>query len=170
MKLTNCPRSLSDLKGDEEFSSANKPLLNLELDHIIPDELHLMLRVTDRLIKALMHTAQSYDKHQHRLQCIRHAYKVINGPLMTKLIAAIRQCGVSFKVFEDEESGKVEWTSLLGPDKLKFLKQLPAKLADCQPPEMVPSIQKLWEVHSIVSYYLHYLCLLLRTLIQYMAL
>jgi len=150
MRLSHSPRALSDLNGNGQFSSSNKPLLNLNLDHIIPDELHLMLRVTDRLIKAIIQTAITYDKHQHRLQRIRHAYKVIDGTLMTKLIAAIRECGVSFNVYEDE-SGKVDWTSLLGPDKLKLLKILPDKLTDCQPPEMVQSIQKLWKVCCILS-------------------
>jgi len=150
MTLSHSPRALSDLNGNGQFSSSNKPLLNLNLDHIIPDELHLMLRVTDKLIKAVIQTAITYDKHQHWLQRIKHAYTVIDGTLMTKLIAAIRQCGVSFTVYEDE-SGKVEWTSLLGPDKLKLLKNLPDKLADCQPPEMVQSIQKLWKVCCILS-------------------
>ncbi len=69
MTLNHETRALSDLKGDGEFSSINKPLLDLELDHIVPDELHLMLRVTDVLIKALIETARTYDKHQHRIGC-----------------------------------------------------------------------------------------------------
>ena len=67
MMLHHEKRRLSDLKADGEFSSINKPLLDLELDHVIPDELHLMLRVTDVLIKALIETARTYDKHQHRV-------------------------------------------------------------------------------------------------------
>jgi len=87
MRLSHSPRALSDLNGNGQFS---KPLLNLNLAHIIPDQLHLMLGVTDRLIKAVIQTAIAYDKHQHQLQRIRYAYKVIDGTLMTKLIAAIR--------------------------------------------------------------------------------
>ena len=52
-------RTRSDLKADGEFSSINKPLLDLELDHIVPDEHHLMLQVTDVLIKALIETAMA---------------------------------------------------------------------------------------------------------------
>ena len=33
-------RKLQDLKGDGKFCCENIPLLNIELDHIIPDELH----------------------------------------------------------------------------------------------------------------------------------
>jgi len=107
MKLSHSPRALSDLNGNGQFSSSNKPLLNLNLDHIIPDELHLMLRVTDRLIKVVIQTAIAYDKHQHWLQRTRQAYKVIDGTLMAKLIVAIRQYGVSSNVYENE-CGKVE--------------------------------------------------------------
>ena len=141
MKLHHEKRRLSDFKADGEFSK--KPLLDLELDHVISDELHLMLRVTDVLIKALIETARTYDKHQHRVLRIRCSYKVLDGPLISKLILAIRECGVNFNVYEDKETKSVEWPSLLGPDKLKLLKLLPAKLAGCQPPEIVKPTQKL---------------------------
>ena len=146
MMLHHEKRRLSDLKADGEFSSINKPLLDLELDHVIPDELHLMLRVTDVLIKALIETARTYDKHQHRVLRIRRSYRVLDGPLLSKLILAIRDCGVHFNVYENTENESVEWPSLLGPDKIKLLKLLPAKLAGCQPPEMVKPTQKLWKV------------------------
>ena len=136
-------RTLSDLKADGESSSINKPLLDLELE---PDELHLMLRVTDVLIKALIETARMYDKHQHRVLGIRCSYKVLDGPLLNKLILTIRDCGVHFNIYEDKQNGSVEWPSLLGPDKIKLLKLLPDKLAGCQPPEMVKPTQKLWKV------------------------
>ena len=38
---------LQDLKVDGKFCCNKLPLLNIELDHIIPDELHLMSRITD---------------------------------------------------------------------------------------------------------------------------
>lgn len=146
MMLHHEKRQLSDLKADGEFSSIKNPLLDLELDHIIPDELHLMLRVTDVLIKALIETAMTYDKHQHRVLRIRRSYKVLDGPLLSKLVLAICDCGVHFNIYEKKENDSVEWPSLLGPDKIKLLKLLPAKLAGCQPPEMVKPTQKLWEV------------------------
>ena len=121
MMLHHEKRRRSDLKADGEFSNINKPLLDLELDHIVPDELHLMLRVTDVLIKALIETAIAYDKHQHRVQRIRRSYKVLDGPLLSKLILAIRECGVHFNVYDDRENETVEWPSLLGPDKIKLL-------------------------------------------------
>ncbi|CAB4038959.1 Hypothetical predicted protein, partial [Paramuricea clavata] len=52
-------RTLEDLKksatksSKESYCSVRKPLLNIELDHVIPDELHLLLRIMDVLINNL---------------------------------------------------------------------------------------------------------------------
>ena len=121
--LNHEARTLSDLKADGQFSSINKPLLNLELDHIVPDELHLMLRVTDVLINALIDTARAYDRNQHMVSGRQGSYKVLDGPLIKNLISAIRDCGVYFNIY-DKEDRTVEWPSLLGPDKIKLLKKI----------------------------------------------
>ena len=137
MRLNPKRRALSELTADGEFSCINKPLLDLELDHIIPGELHLMLRVTDVLIRALIETARAYDKHQRRVLGIQRSYKALDGLMLKNLISAIRNCEVYFNVYEDEQDGTVECPSLLGPDKMKLLKHLPDKLVGCQPTEMV---------------------------------
>lgn len=41
-----------------EFGCKHKPLLKLRVDHFIPDELHLMLRITDVLIRNLIDDAR----------------------------------------------------------------------------------------------------------------
>ena len=61
-------RKLEDLKADGNFSCKNLPLLHIELDNVIPDELHLILRVTDVLIEAAINTVTAYDHHQHHIQ------------------------------------------------------------------------------------------------------
>ena len=45
------------------------------------------------------------------------------------------------------KDGTVEWLSLLGPDKLKLLKNLPDKFIGYQPSDVVKLTQKLWKVH-----------------------
>ena len=81
----------------------------------MPDELHLMLRVTDVLINALIETARDYNRNQHMVSGRQGSYKVLDGPLMKNLISAIRDCGVYFNIY-DNEDGTVGWPSLLGPD------------------------------------------------------
>lgn len=55
-----------DTKDNQEKRSAfvnmHLPLLNIEIDHIISDELQLLLRITDMLLKNLIVTAVTNDK------------------------------------------------------------------------------------------------------------
>jgi len=54
-------RKLQYLKGDGKFCCNKLPFLNIELDHFIPDERHLMLRITDALTEAAVDTVTAYD-------------------------------------------------------------------------------------------------------------
>ena len=47
-------RTMEALKTGNEPGQIHPPLLDLSLHNIIPDELHLLLRITDRLIENLM--------------------------------------------------------------------------------------------------------------------
>ena len=143
--MTHTERTRAQLTGNGNLSSINAPLLNLQLDHVIPDELHLMLRVMDVLIEALVCAATAYDNHQHTLLHSRGAFKAINGPMLNNLVMAIKKCGVHFCLHE-EGDGSMKWPSLLGPDKMKLLKKLLHEFPYCQPREMVKDVQKLWEV------------------------
>jgi len=124
---------------------------------VIPDELHMMLRVTDTLLEALITTTTAYDRQQHQIaQRSRHkrlpAYKMLDGDMLNKLIVAINDCGVTFKMWfdkEDHEKDKsLKWTSLMGPDKIKLLKALPEKLDSCQPSDMAKDVADLWKVYN----------------------
>lgn len=152
MKITSHnKRTRAQLTGNGKFGSINAPLLDLELDHVIPDELHLMLRVMDVLIQALIDAATSYDKHQHTLSRSRSSFKAMDGQMLNNLVMAINKCGVHFCLYE-EDDGSMDWPSLLGPDKIKLLKQLPKEFTYCQPTEMVKDVQKLWEVAQQMTY------------------
>ena len=149
---------LKDLIGNGEYCNERKPLLNVTLNQVIPDELHLMLRVTDVLIEALIRTSVAYDKQQHHRQQRRHhhrtrrvAFKILEGSMFQNLIKIINTCGVQFHVWQDrgEETG-LSWTSLIGGDKLKLLKALPDKLDNCHPANMVSDIKSLWKVLTLL--------------------
>ena len=97
---------LKDLFGNGEYCNERKPLLNVTLNQVIPDDLHLMLRVTDVLIEALIRTSVAYDKQQHHRQQRRHhhrtcqvAFKILKGSMFQNLIKTINICGVQFHVW-----------------------------------------------------------------------
>lgn len=91
-------RSLSDIKKcaasdkpAEKFGCLNSPLLNLPLDDIIVDELHLLLRVSDKLIDNLVVRAEELD-HKAQLHGSGSPHHI------SMLEKAIASCGVHFKV------------------------------------------------------------------------
>ena len=98
-------RSRADLTGDGKLGNINVPLLDVELDHVIPDELHLMLRVLDVLIQGLIDTALAYDKHQHSLSRSRSSYKALDGPMLNNLMTAIKSIRYIF-AYTSKKMGK----------------------------------------------------------------
>ena len=99
--LVTRKRTLQSILDDhqrKEYCCQNPPLLNIETDHIIPDELHILLRITDVLLKNLISTAVAEDKKSKRLQ-----WKLMEGPMLNAVISNIRRCGIPFSVWENNE-------------------------------------------------------------------
>ena len=116
------------------------PLINIDPDNIIPDELHLLLRITDVLINNLIRAAKINDLN-HKRNC-----KLLDGPMVNSVINNIRSCGVNFSIWVSEKGPGFDFTSLMGDSKKALLKNLPPKLLDCQPKRFASDVQQLWEV------------------------
>ena len=63
----NLRRTLKEMnelagKKTKNFCSVNIPLINIDLDHVILDELHLLLRIMDVLIQNLVTEAVQWDQ------------------------------------------------------------------------------------------------------------
>lgn len=143
-------RTLEDIQicqSKGQFSCCTLPLFNIQLDHIIPDELHLMLRITDRLTENLISEVMDRDGDNNFL-------KNKNQPqsgYLDALIKLINGLGIPFSMWEKANadgkgSGIYDWTSLVGSDKKKLLKLLPAQLEgnDILFPESKTVVVKLW--------------------------
>ena len=90
-------RTLESFDGSGEFCSEHPPLLKIEPNHIVPDKLHMMLRITDTPIECQITTATAYDKQEHQksTHARRKAYKVLEGSIIQKLLKSINDCGVT---------------------------------------------------------------------------
>ena len=149
-------RTLEEIREMSTTSKDNyccdkQPLLNIPLDHIVVDELHLMLRITDILVENLVNECLDWD-HEDDLDKKRGEAK---GAHLKNLIQVIRSCGVSFDVWEQKNSdgkasGKYDWTSLLGTDKKILLSDLPSKLQNTQRPETVSTVVEVWTAFANV--------------------
>ena len=106
------------------------------------DELHLLLRIMDVLIRNLIVYADSED---HR----EKAHHGVENHNLRKLEQAIRSFGVCFQIWQNKEpTGKpiprsFDWTALSGKHKLLVLKKLPAKLGTILQEDLSPQVEKL---------------------------
>ena len=125
---------------ESEPGYLNQRLINIDIQHtIIPDELHLLLRVTDRMIENLINGAVAYDDVSN----------ILEGAMLKRLIAEIRSCGVVFNIIVRSKNTR-DFTSLTGTEKKKLLKFLPSKIPpDCQPDDYAQKVTELWEVSNL---------------------
>ena len=107
-------------------------------------------------------TLTAYDYKQHCMQLSgcrrpRTVFNMLNGAMLQKLITAINSCGVQFRIWKEiDNTGALNWTSLMGPDKLILLRQLHDKLSTCHPHEMISDVQTLWKVSAKLVYKLSF--------------
>lgn len=99
----------------------NAPLINIDLDHVILDELHLLLRIMDVLINNLVTEAVHWDQQDNWNK--RKKDQTRNH--LDKLKNTIRSCGVTFEIWEKsnadgKRSGQYDFTSLLGLRRKKY--------------------------------------------------
>lgn len=121
-----------DLTGNQIFSwfeSIHPPLFNIELDHVVLDELYLMMRITDRLTENIITEVMERDSKADFLK-ERGEDK---GIYFKRLISVINDLGITFLVWEKTNAdGKgsclYDWTSLMGSDKKKLCHLLPSQL------------------------------------------
>ena len=79
------------MKKKDRFGCQNPPLINIDPAKTILDELHLMLRVTDVLIRNLVWAMIDLDLRS------RHVGTEPTDNL-EGLLDAIRRCGITFRV------------------------------------------------------------------------
>ena len=119
------------------------PLVNIPLDHIVLDELHLLLHIMDVLIRNLILYADGEDHRQK-------AHHGVESHNVRKLEQAIRSCGVCFQIWQNKEPtgkpipGSFDWTALSGKHKFLVLKKLPAKMDKILKEDVSPQVAKLW--------------------------
>ena len=126
-------RSIEEMQSlylTNSFGCKHLPLINLPLENVIVDELHMLLRITDRLLENLIQDVRDLDCKE-KLGAVAKSIDSSNSHL-NKLVQAIRACGVSFNVWETKDAngkgtGRIEFSSLVGDEK-KLLKFLPEKL------------------------------------------
>ena len=143
-------RTLDEIKKlcnskDNNYGCIKEPLLNISLSNVIADELHLLLRITDKLLQNVVDEILERDA----LDDFDKARGQPKGIHLAKLVKAINDLGIPFSVWnkknaDGSESNVKEFTSLLGSQKKKLLKGLPSKLSDLLYPDTCNTVQRIW--------------------------
>jgi hypothetical protein len=87
-------RTSQNLKEDvvkNDFGVRAQPVVSIEHDHIIIDELHLLLRICDKLLRNLILDTKTLDDKN-----VAHGEK---SDFLGQLTEKIRACGVSFYIW-----------------------------------------------------------------------
>jgi hypothetical protein len=105
-------RTSQNLKEDvvkNDFGVRAQPLVSIEPEHIIIDELHLLLRICDKLLKNLILDTKTLDD--------KNAVHGEKSDFLGQLTEKIRGCGVSFYIWTKKGiQGELNWSSLTGSD------------------------------------------------------
>lgn len=97
-------RTLEEIKricsSEDNFGCIHEPLLNIPLTHVIPDELHLLLRITDKVLQNIIDevlerdAVEDFDKPRVQPK----------GIYLTRVVKAINDLGISFSVWNKKNA------------------------------------------------------------------
>lgn len=136
------------MKPKKTFSIKHAPLIEIEPENIILDELHLTMRIFDILLRNIIEDAAEKDDQS--------TAKEIKSDYLASLVTKINECGVSFNIWKPKTGkGERDWTSLRGNDVKKILRNLPEKLMFVIHNDTHDRTVKLWkdlvEILSLVN-------------------
>ena len=143
------PITLEEMKkhchSKDNFGCIHEPLLNIPTTHVIPDELHLLLRITDKLLQNVIDEVREQDA----VKDFDKPRGQPKGTYLAKLVKAINDLGISFSLWnkrnaDGSESQVKEFTSLLGSQKKKLLNEFPSKVHEFLYPETCTTIRQIW--------------------------
>ncbi len=126
---------------DGFLGKKEQPLININVLKIIPDILHLLLRITDLLEGNL------FDETVERDNTAKVRGQV--GGFTDKLVALIQKIVPSFEMWDtkDGHGREYAWSSMNGNDKYKVLSELPSLLReqDILHSETEAMVLEVWE-------------------------
>jgi len=147
--LESLRKGAKESRKEKRKGAVHPPLFDIEIGHVVVDELHLLLRVVGVLLRNLIYEVLRIDRST------KERSATVTQSHLSMLVDAVRSCGVSFKVWQarDEngyasKSGKYDWTALNGSELKKVLKDLPPKFGTFLPPDISQTVVKLWNVSS----------------------
>lgn len=137
-------KNLCQKKGDN-FGCIHPPLINIDLDHVVPDELHLLLRITDRLLENIIDEILERDS----ITDFNKPKGSPKGLLLQHFVNDVNDLGITFSTWykknaDGSRSNILEYTSCVGAQKKLLLRKLPSILAKYLYPDTAEIVCKIW--------------------------
>ena len=108
---------------NKRFNRKEAPLFDfIPLTRVIPDRLHLFLRISDQLINQLIHYLKREDnitKQTKFTKYKRESYRHIKG-----FEIFLKSLGINWSFYVDRESKMLKGRSFVGPEKLLILRKI----------------------------------------------
>ena len=130
-------------KKNLKYGCIHEPIFpSIPIDQVIPDILHLFLRISDILINMLILELRRMDGIE-KLRSKEFKQSTVKQ-LNIYITYLNMNCKISFHMYVDKESNTLKWRDLTGPEKLKLF-------ASIKIPELFPNlkdadmVQKLWD-------------------------
>jgi len=132
---------LAKKKKGSKYGCIRQPLFpSIPVDHVIPDILHLFLRISDVLINMLIFGLRRLDG----LENFRGTeFKQAKAKNLDQYITFLNtSCKISFHMYADKESKQLKWRDLTGPEKVKLFRSI-------RIPELFPQLPKKQKVQQL---------------------
>ena len=126
------------------------PLKNIDLDHVVPDELHLLLRITDRLLENIINEILERDS----IADFNKPKGSPKGLLLQNFVKDVNDLGITFSTWykknaDGYRSNILEYTSCVRAQKKLLLCKLPSILAKYLYPDTAEIVCKIWNDFKI---------------------
>ena len=126
------------------------PLKNIDLDHVVPDELHLLLRITDRLLENIINEILERDS----IADFNKPKGSPKGLLLQNFVKDVNDLGITFSTWykknaDGSRSNILEYTSCVRAQKKLLLCKLPSILAKYLYPDTAEIVCKIWNDFKI---------------------
>ena len=130
-------------KKNEKYGCIRQPLFpSIPVDRVIPDVLHLFLRICDVLINLLILELRRLDGiEKNKLQ----SFSKNNAVNVAKYEDFLNDtCKISFHMYLDKDSKVLKWRDLTGPEKLKLFNKINISQLFLNIPHTT-NVQKIWK-------------------------
>ncbi|XP_069113729.1 uncharacterized protein [Argopecten irradians] len=139
----------SKRKKVQSYSIVNQPLFPcITPFQVVLDQLHLFLRITDKLFNLLVSELRVLDNISQQTTFVELDRAKIKH--VAALESVLQQMGIPFELFVNKDTRKLEYRDLTGPEKLTLMDKFQA--SDLLPDkDRADQIQKLWDDFSEIN-------------------